>query len=154
MHCFISSFITRLQLDWSLYFCGVVLSRKWEGKTEGRSEKSSLHIVRCDGKERAVMKEIAGALVMVTKVWPFNKTAESGGSAMCQPHLSRGHRYPLSQCPLIKTGSLPCFCVSAPLSWLMYCVCFTAWCSVMLVWYHNPFESSKVLHLLRTLDSL
>ncbi|KAI2665538.1 MyoD family inhibitor domain-containing protein [Labeo rohita] len=39
-----------------------------EGKTEGRAEKSSLHIVRCDGKERPVMKEIAGALVMVTKV--------------------------------------------------------------------------------------
>lgn len=104
MHYFPSSFIKPLQTDLFIFHV-IVLSRKWEGKTEGRAEKSSLHFVRCDGKERAVMKEIAGALVMVTKVWPFNKTGESGGSAMCQPHLSRGHGCPLSQCPLIKSVS-------------------------------------------------
>lgn len=152
MHSFISSFITPTRLISLFLWCCIV--SQWEGKTEGRAEKSSLHIVRCDGKERAVMKEIAGALVMVTKVWPFNKTWESGGSVMCQPHLSRGRRYLLSQCPLIKTGSLPCSCVPAKLFWLMYCAFFTAWCSIMPVWYHNPFKSSKVLHLLSTLDFL
>ncbi len=152
MHSFISSFITPTRLISLFLWCCIV--SQMGRKNRRPSWKKQLAHCQVWCKERAVTKEISGALVMVTKVWPFNKTSESGGSAMCQPHLSRGRRYLLSQCPLIKTGSLPCSCVSAKLFWLMYCAFFTAWCSIMPVWYHNPFKSSKVLHLLSTLDFL